>query len=144
MSERKYRQRGYMDRSEERSGKKEKPKKKEETFGPRALQMPGTLAISRCAQCGTILGPDIDPQSQCPKCGAALHACKQCSYFDPGSRFECSKPITERIPQKDARNDCQFFELQVRVERETTGCQGAAASGSPDDARRAFENLFKK
>ncbi len=144
MSERKYRQRGYMDRSEERSDKKDKPKKKEETFGPRALQMPGKRAISRCAQCGTILGPEVNPQGACPRCRAALHACKQCSFFDPGSRFECSKPISERISQKDAHNDCKFFELQVRVERETTAGSGSVASGSPDDARRAFENLFKK
>ncbi|HXE90177.1 MAG TPA: hypothetical protein VNK82_04350 [Terriglobales bacterium] len=144
MSERKYRQRGYMDRSEERGAPKEKPKKKEETFGPRALQMPGKRAISRCAQCGTVLGPEVDPRGQCPKCGAALHACKQCSFFDTGSRFECSKPIPERIPQKDAHNECPFFELQVRVERETSAGSGAVPSASPDDARRAFENLFKK
>jgi hypothetical protein len=101
--------------------------------------MPGTRAVSRCAQCGTVLQA-IPPTGLCPKCGFELHSCKQCMYFDPGSRFECMQPIKERIAKKDVRNDCTFFEIRVTREKETS----TPASLRPNDARQAFENLFKK
>ena len=140
MSDRKYRQRGYQDRSEEPRPKTagEKPAKKDDTFGPRAIQMPGTRTVSRCSQCGTLL--QGDSTGLCPKCGFELHSCKQCTYFDPSGRFECMQPIPERIPRKDARNDCTFYSMRVMVEKETS-TRGAA---QPSDARQAFENLFKK
>jgi len=150
VSDRKYRQRGYQDSGEksgERGGERGKtsgeksgapPPRRDNTFGPRPVNLPGTHAVSRCTQCGTLL--PAPPGVTCPKCGFELHSCKQCMYFDPGSRFECMQPITERIAKKDARNDCQFYEIRVTREKETT----TPVSQRPTDARQAFENLFKK
>jgi len=145
VSDRKYRQRGYQDRDEQpRKGQSEKPSgaaaRKDNTFGPRPLQMPGTRTVSRCAQCGAVLQSLTSANGQCPKCGFELHSCKQCSYFDPSSRFECMQPIPERIPRKDVRNECTFYEIRVTMEKETS----TPASLRPMDARQAFENLFKK
>jgi hypothetical protein len=141
VSERKYRQRGYQDHVEKSQERRpsEKPGKKE-TFGPRPIQMPGTRTVSRCSQCGSLLHALSDPIGQCPKCGFELHSCKQCSYFDPSSRFECTQPIPERIPRKDQRNECTFYSIRVMVEKETS----TPAALRPSDARQAFENLFKK
>src|SRR5256712_5892142 len=118
MSDRKYRQRGYQDRSDETARQKpaEKPARKDDTFGPRAIQMPGTRTVSRCSQCGTLLESLSEPVGQCPKCGFELHSCKQCTYFDTSSRFECTQPIPERIPRKDQRNDCSFYSIRMMVE----------------------------
>ena len=80
-----------------------------------------------------------EPLGQCPKCGFELHSCKQCTYFDPSRRFECMQPVPERIARKDARNDCTFYSISVRVEKQTS--TGLAAQ--PNDARKAFDNLFK-
>ena len=80
------------------------------------------------------------PGDKCPKCGFELHSCKQCMYFDPGSRFECMQPVAVRIAKKDARNECTFYEIRVTREKETS----TPASLRPNDARQAFENLFKK
>lgn len=137
----KYRQPGYQDRGEEPQKKAfaERPAKKD-TFGPRPLQMPGTRTVSRCSQCGTLLQNFTEPAGQCSKCGFELHSCKQCTYFDPSSRFECTQPIPERIARKDARNECMFYSIRVMVEKETS----TSSPVRPDDARRAFENLFKK
>jgi hypothetical protein len=138
----KYRQHGYQDRGRDEERQKqstERPVKKE-TFGPRALQMPGTHAVSRCAQCGTLLTSITEPIGKCPKCGFELHSCRQCTYFDTSSRFECTQPIPERIPRKDERNQCTFYSMRVRVEKETS----TPSSARPTDARTAFENLFKK
>lgn len=141
----KYRQHGYQDRDrdEPRKGSREKsgstaPPKKDDTFGPRPVNLPGTRAISRCTQCGTVL--QGTPGDKCPKCGFELHSCKQCTYFDPGSRFECMQPITVRVAKKDVRNECSFYEIRVTREKETS----TPATAKPSDARQAFENLFKK
>jgi hypothetical protein len=141
VSDRKYRQPGYMDRRDEPSHKPaQAPARKDNTFGPRAIQMPGTRTVSRCSQCGTLLQGLADPSRQCPRCGFELHSCKQCTYFDPSSRFECSQKIAERIPRKDQRNQCSFYDMRVMIEKETS----TSGPVRPDDARRAFENLFKK
>ena len=144
----KYRQHGYQDRdrySHKASGEKlgEKsgapPPKWDNSFGPRPVNLPGTRAVSRCAQCGTLLA-GMPAGEKCPKCGFALHSCKQCTYFDPGSRFECMQPVAVRIAKKDERNECPSYEMRVTREKETS----TPASLRPNDARAAFENLFKK
>jgi predicted RNA-binding Zn-ribbon protein involved in translation (DUF1610 family) len=139
----KYRQHGYQDSGEKREKRErqseERPVKKE-TFGPRALQMPGTHSVSRCAQCGALLASTAEAIGLCPKCGFELHSCRQCTYFDTSSRFECMQPIPERIARKDERNSCAFYAMRVRVEKETS----TPAAAKPQDARAAFENLFKK
>lgn len=147
----KYRQPGYQDSDREprreQAPKKAPPERKsgpprwDHALGPRPVNLPGTRAVSRCAQCGTVLqGAATSGEGQCPKCGFELHSCKQCTYFDPGSRFECMQPVKERIAKKDARNDCTLYEIRVTREKETS----TPASLKPNDARAAFENLFKK
>ena len=108
--------------------------------GPRSPVMPPRRGVVRCAGCGALLPQDVVPQGKCPRCGFELHCCKQCVNFDASQRFECLKPVPARIPRKDAKNDCTFYEIRVTVERETTS--GGAAR--PATARQAFENLFKK
>ena len=144
LSDRKYRQRGYQDSAPEPQKKSERPAgipHKDLTFGPRPLNMPGTRTVSRCAQCGTLLQAFTEPLGQCPKCGFELHSCKQCTYFDPSQRFECLQRVPERIAKKDARNECKFYAISVRVEKQTS--TGSAGPSSTNDARKAFDSLFK-
>jgi predicted RNA-binding Zn-ribbon protein involved in translation (DUF1610 family) len=150
----KYRQHGYQDRDWESQGKdSRKPEQKkappertsgpprwDHALGPKPVNLPGTRAVSRCAQCGAVLQGGITADGKCPKCGFELHSCKQCMYFDPGSRFECMQPVKERVAKKDARNECPSYEMRVTREKETS----TPASQRPSDARTAFENLFKK
>jgi hypothetical protein len=155
--ERKYRQRGYEDRDgrekkRERGERPEQPRPKQELLGPRTPRMVGTVMRARCANCGAVLAPGFDPKGQCPRCHAEIHCCKQCVHFDTGKQFECTQPITERITKKDAKNNCSFFELRMTVEKDTSPVNYAAnpapAATSnparPNDARKAFEDLFKK
>jgi hypothetical protein len=141
----KYRQHGYQDSGSEPRKNVEKTEKpaatrRDNTFGPRPLNMPGTRTVSRCAECGAILENLSETLGQCPKCKFELHSCKQCEHFDPSSRFECNQPISERISPKGKRNNCTFFSIRVRLEKETSSKQAQR----PNDARQAFENLFKK
>jgi hypothetical protein len=74
-------------------------------------------------------------------------------YFDPSERNECRQAVPQRVPRKDQRNECTLYAIKTAVERETTTSTGMASklgtsvSSAPttaNDARRAFENLFKK
>jgi len=109
--------------------------------------MVGRVTRARCANCGNVLLPGFDVNGQCARCNFELHCCKQCVHFDTSARFECTQPIPERIPRKDARNDCTFFEFRVTVEKDTSPSSPASVGSTaprPDDARKAFDDLFKK
>jgi hypothetical protein len=140
MSDRKYRQRGYMDsdRESQRPKPQSKPQSKPvDREGPRSPKMMAFGETVKCASCGAKAPPNINAESSCPKCNADLHTCRQCNYFDPSARFECRKSIPARIMNKNARNTCELFAPRTVVERETS-------SGPPTDARQAFAKLFKK
>ena len=138
MSDRKYRQRGYMD--SDREPQRPKPQSKpvdRDREGPRSPRMMAFGEKVKCASCGAPAPSSIRADSCCTNCNGDLHTCRHCTYFDPSARFECSKPITARIVNKNARNTCELFTARTVVERETS-------SGAPTDARQAFAKLFKK
>jgi hypothetical protein len=158
--ERKYGQRGYQDTDRER-GTKEQERPREKPKGgprgskareaPRPMKMPGFQEVLRCSLCGTMVptSAEIGFESQCPKCKADLHSCKNCRHFDTAAQFECTQPIRERITKKDLRNHCEFFTSRTSIERETRDSGGGGNGGhvsptNPTDARNAFDNLFKK
>jgi hypothetical protein len=136
MSDRKYRQRGYMENNREPQRPKPQSKPRDDE-GPRSPKMMAFGETVKCTSCGAKAPLSIRFDTSCTKCNAELHACRQCTYFDPSARFQCSKPITARIVNKNARNTCELFAPRIVVERETS-------SGPPTDARQAFANLFKK
>lgn len=139
MSDRKYRQRGYMD--SDREPQRPKPQSPQsrpaDREGPRSPRMMAFGEKVKCAACGAKVPTNINADSSCPNCRAELHTCRQCTHFDPSARFECRKPITTKIVNKNARNTCELFAPRTVVERETS-------SGAPTDARQAFAKLFKK
>lgn len=133
--DRRYHQRGYQDADADARARREPPPA---ARPPAGLPL-GTRSISRCAQCGARLLAAAGLPDACSRCGAAVHACKQCAHFDPGRRFECTEPVVERVADKVAANDCPRFSLRVVVERD------AAPGGTrPEEARRAFDSLFRK
>jgi hypothetical protein len=155
--ERKYKQKGYHERGREEKKKEHRPpepRPRQDQLGPRTPRMVGTVTRGRCANCGAVLAPGFDPNGKCPKCQLELHCCKQCRNFDTGAQFECTQPIPERIAKKDAKNDCTFFEFRMTIEKDTSPVTYSAPAApqpekttspsNPSDARRAFEDLFKK
>ncbi len=144
MSERKYRQRGYQDeprepRREHRPAeKKEYAPRGQPPLAPKTFNMPGFREVVRCARCGNELtvATASSAEARCPRCGADLHACIQCTSFDTGALFECLRPVPARVSPKDTRNACTFFEVRTTVERETK-------SAPTTSARQAFDDLFK-
>jgi hypothetical protein len=142
MSDRKYRQRGYRDNEREPERPKPQsgqgpPRDRQKQEGPRSPRMMAFGETVKCSACGAKAPPIIKADSTCLNCKADLHTCRQCTSFDPGARFECSKTIPARIVNKNARNTCELFAPRTVVERETS-------SGPPSNARDAFAKLFKK
>lgn len=162
--ERKYRQRGYQDSPRDSSGnggprREERPRPQGprppiDVTGPRLPRMVQAVTAARCYNCSTTLPTDVDFRGNCPKCGAALHCCKQCAHFEPSTRFQCLKPVPVRIAVKDQANECELFKPRVTVARDSahgaqTNGNGAVASNIPvpknaTDARAAFDSLFRK
>jgi hypothetical protein len=160
-NDRKYRQNGYMDSDRERQSfrddrpKPQGPRLPIDVTGPRLPRLVQHVAASRCFNCATTLPPDVEFSGVCPKCNAELHCCKQCSHFEPSTRFQCLKPIPVRIALKDKANTCELFKPRVTVARDGTSNgapmpsaastqMGPPAPRNADDARSAFDRLFKK
>lgn len=154
--DRKYRQHGYQD-SDRDSYRSERPRPQGaklplDVTGPKLPRLVESVVASRCFNCSATLPPDIDFKGTCPKCGAALHCCKQCVHFDSSTRFQCLKPIPVRIAVKDQANECDLFKPRVTVARDAppAGVPKLAENGTipaprnATDARAAFDSLFKK
>jgi len=93
---------------------------------------------TRCFNCGAHLElpPDFGRREECPKCGADVHCCKNCRFYDPQAYNECSEPQAEVVREKERANFCDFFQLNQKA-------QGGQDS-TKDQLREAAEALFKK
>jgi len=77
----------------------------------------------------------------CMNCGADLHTCGNCRFFDTTAPWECRENIPARVSGKHARNECAFFTPKVVKD---LAADKTRAPQTPDDARKAFDALFKK
>ena len=103
-------------------------------FGPEAF---------KCNQCGQIrqnLG-ELTSDETCLRCAADLHTCGNCRFFDTTAPWECRENIPARVSGKHARNECTFFQPKFVKD---LAHDKARAPQTPDDARKAFDALFKK
>lgn len=154
--DRKYRHRGYMEGDRDRYPERRReerprgPRLPIDVTGPRLPRMVQTVTASRCYNCSFTLPQNTDFSGNCPRCGVALHCCKQCAHFEPSVRFQCLKPIPARIAAKDQANNCEFFEPRVTVARDANSAATQSiinvgtAPRNPHEARIAFDSLFKK
>lgn len=151
MSDRKYKHKGYQDSGYGSSNSGDR--------GPRPPQTPRPDRIEgaprgrtaggfgpeafKCNACGQIrhsLG-EFTSEEACGKCGADLHTCGNCRFFDTTTLWECRENIPARVASKHARNECAFF--SPKIVRDLAADKGRAPQ-TPDDARKAFDALFNK
>jgi len=79
-------------------------------------------------------GKKILRHEECPTCGASMHCCKMCKYYDATAYNECRETIAERIVDKEKANFCEFFFL--------VGDTGG--HGKKDNYLDLANSLFKK
>jgi hypothetical protein len=103
-------------------------------FGPEAF---------KCNRCGQIRQnlSELTSEEVCLKCGADLHSCGNCRFFDTTTLWECRENIPARVVGKQTRNECAFFAPKIVRD---LAADKAGKLQTPDDARKAFEALFKK
>ncbi|HOG11691.1 MAG: hypothetical protein PHW80_08500 [Smithellaceae bacterium] len=90
-----------------------------------------------CAHCQKEI-PEGEPagrQAQCPFCGADLHICLNCVFYEPGIYNDCRESQAERVVEKSRSNFCDYFQYRT----------GAAKPGRrPADLQEKLGALFKK
>jgi hypothetical protein len=154
VSDRKYRHKGYQDGggySSHGSSGEARPQ------GPRPEQRPQRMEgaprgrtaggfgpeVFKCNQCGSqrigLENPTAD--EVCASCGADFHTCGNCRFFDTSTLWECRENIPARVSGKHTHNECAFF--QPKVVRDLAHDK-ARQPQTPDEARNAFDALFKK
>lgn len=90
-----------------------------------------------CWNCGAAIAEEALPLSRheyCRACGEALHCCRQCQWFAPGSAGECREARAEPPTDKSVANFCDWFAFAA-------GSAGRERSAA-DAARAKLEALF--
>ncbi len=153
--DRKYKHRGYQDggggysshsssNSSRPQYQRPEPQRQRLEGAPRGRTAGGFgPEVFKCNACGHqrigIEQPTTD--ETCMKCGADLHTCGNCRFFDSTTMWECRENIPARVSPKHARNECTFY--QPKVVRDLAADKNRQPQ-TPDDARKAFDALFKK
>lgn len=92
--------------------------------------------MARCFSCQKELSSRIGRQERC-QCGADLHCCYNCLFYDSTAYNECREPQAERVLDKERANFCDYFQLAERPF--SVGQKDAAA-----EAKKKLEELFRK
>ena len=90
-----------------------------------------------CHKCRKDIADDffVGRQTLCPSCGADLHCCLNCSFYEVGAYNDCRESQAERVLDKTRSNFCDFFRFKE------TGISSVSADSNPTDK---LEALFKK
>lgn len=154
MSDRKYRHRGYMDTGDQqpsqgpRGPRPDAPRERVEGAPRgRSAGAPGP-EVFKCMRCGEVQRAfeGVAFELACSRCGNDLHTCSNCKNFDTMVRWECREAlnIPARVSPKDVRNRCELFTPKIIRDLSADKRSGSSGPSTPDDARKAFDDLFKK
>jgi hypothetical protein len=92
----------------------------------------------RCWKCGHSLADYSLPLrrlEECRACGAELHACRMCEFYDTGKAKHCRETIAEEVKDKQAANFCDYF-------RPSAAAYRPEALSAADQAKAQLEALF--
>jgi len=81
----------------------------------------------------------VGRRSVCDFCGADLHCCLNCVFYQRGAYNDCKEPQAERVIEKSRSNFCDYFVFGDSV---IGGKE--KASGNIGDAKSKLASLFKK
>ena len=152
--DRKYKHRGYQDGGGYGSGSggqtqrprepRPEPQRQRMEDAPRGRTAggfgPDAFKCNKCNQIRHSLG-EMAHDDTCISCGADLHTCGNCRFFDTTSLWECRENIPARVVGKQAKNTCTFF--TPKIVKDLAADKGKQPM-TENDARKAFDALFKK
>jgi len=96
-----------------------------------------------CWYCGTPV-TDEEPfgrSLRCKSCGKDIRVCKNCRFFLPGSRGDCSETNAEPAADRERANFCDWFSLNPKYRVQSAG--QVKEKDKAASARAEFDNLFK-
>ncbi len=117
-----------------------------------------------CWQCGASITDQPLPLSrraECAICGADLHTCRLCRFYDTGVAKHCREPIADEVKEKERANFCECFQHKngaftatdssaaIAAETELGALFGLTQSGDTSSPRTAhgaqdaLEKLFQ-
>jgi hypothetical protein len=94
----------------------------------------------RCWKCGASLADYTLPirrLEECRACGAELHACRMCEFYDTGVAKHCRETVAEEVKDKIRANFCDYF-------RPTAAAYRPEETSAADRARAQLEAMFGK
>ncbi|MGK0359574.1 MAG: hypothetical protein ACI9U2_001876 [Bradymonadia bacterium] len=93
--------------------------------------------IYRCWECQheVDLSVKVSRRDECRACGADLHVCKNCKFWDPSYQNECRENISSYIRDREKANFCMAFTMKAVDEDD---------AAEADDARSKLEAMFAK
>lgn len=152
--DRKYKHRGYQDggggggysgqKTPRPQGPRPDPQRQRLEDAPRGRTAggfgPDAFKCNKCSQIRHSLG-EMTRDDVCAGCGADLHTCGNCRFFDATTLWECRENITVRVVGKHTKNECTLF--QPKIVKDLAAGKGKQPM-SENDARKAFDALFKK
>ncbi len=98
--------------------------------------MPERVLVCFACRARHCFDSQVPRRATCDACGAELHCCENCRFYEPSSYNECREPVAERVVDKQASNFCDLFEPATHQAKEV---------GTPsDDATSELEKLFGK
>lgn len=83
------------------------------------------------------VGIKVGRADTCAHCGADLHACKNCRFYNPTRHNHCRIPEADFIRDRDVANFCGHFDILDRAEPPTV-------DDSVSKARSKLDALFHK
>jgi len=57
----------------------------------------------------------------CSYCGADLHCCRNCKFYDESAHNQCKEPNSEWVPDRERGNFCDYFSFTPLDSKHLTG-----------------------
>jgi hypothetical protein len=83
------------------------------------------------------VGVKVARLDTCPHCGANMHCCRNCRFYDPNVHNECLETQADFIRDREEPNFCAHFEIKNRD-------AAPEADDSADKAKKKLDALFNK
>ncbi len=77
----------------------------------------------------------VSRSAECPVCHADLHSCRNCTFYSPGSHYDCHETVDELVKDKEKANFCDNF----KIKKEWLSSE---AFSKAEKAKASFDAMF--
>ena len=93
-----------------------------------------------CWKCKEPISSELEifRSTTCSRCGADLHSCVNCRFYEPGAHYDCHETIDESVQDKERANFCGYFSARTGFSPDAD----SRADKKAREARSAFDRLF--